>query len=303
MASSRMIRVGNAPCSWGVIENVGGERVTYRTVLDEIAATGYQGSELGDRGFMPTDAGQLREEFAARGLQLIGSWVSVHLHVPQKWSEDVDLALQTARLLADVGGEHAVVILGNDPHTDRVRTQKAGRITAADGLDDHTWAAFAEGADRLAYAVREECGLQTVFHPHIATYVETPEEIARLLHSTDPDLLGLALDTAHIAYGGGDPLEILSRFGSRVHHVHFKGYSHAAAERCRRDRIDGVTAVSRGVFCELSDSDVAFPSILKALRDLGYEGWIVVEQDVLPGTGTPRENALRNRDYLRSIGL
>src|SRR3954452_523686 len=75
-----MIRVANAPCSWGVIENVAGERGGYATVIDEMHATGYSGTELGDWGFMPTDPATLRQELAARDLQLLASWVSVFLH-------------------------------------------------------------------------------------------------------------------------------------------------------------------------------------------------------------------------------
>jgi inosose dehydratase len=61
--------------------------------------------------------------------------------------------------------------------------------------------------------------------------------------------------------------------------------------------------VGHGVFCELGRGDVDFPGVVKALQNIGYGGWIVVEQDVLPGMGTPKESAHRNREYLKSIGL
>jgi inosose dehydratase len=61
--------------------------------------------------------------------------------------------------------------------------------------------------------------------------------------------------------------------------------------------------VRRGIFCELGRGYVDFPAIIASLRDNGYRGWIVVEQDILPGMGTPRESALRNRDYLKTIGI
>lgn len=298
-----MIRVANAPCSWGVIENVEGSRLTYENVLDEMAATGYEGTELGDWGFMPTEPAKLAGDLHKRHLQLVGSWVSVYLHDPSRLAQSIAEAVRTAELLRTVGGEDAVIVLGNDPHTDIIRTNNAGRITPEMGLTAAQFAKFTDGANAVAKAVRDKTGLRTVFHPHIATFVETPEEIKTFLDGTDPDLVGVAFDTAHIAYGGGDPVAALREYADRVRHVHFKGYSEAAAAKCRSEKIDGVAAVGEGVFCELAESDIDFSTVLAVLREIGYDGWIVVEQDVLPGTGTPRDNAQRNRDYLKSIGL
>jgi len=298
-----MIRIGNAPCSWGVIENVEGSRITWEVVLDEIAATGYEGTELGDWGFMPTDPSRLKEELAKRDLAMIGSWVSVYLHDPDKHQRSINDAVRTARLLAAVGGSDPVIVLGNDPHTDFVRTANAGRVTPEMGLSGDQWKIFTDAANSVARAVHDEAGLRTVFHPHIATYVETPAEIAAFLDGTDPDLVGIAYDTAHIAYGGGDPIAFLKENIARIRHVHFKGYSETAAAHCRANTIDGVAAVGEGVFCELNGSDIDFAEVLSVLTEKNYDGWIVVEQDVLPGTGTPKDNAQRNRDFLRGIGI
>jgi inosose dehydratase len=297
----QMIRIGNAPCSWGVIENVQGSRTTWETVLDEIAATGYAGTELGDWGFMPTDPAVLRRELNQRDLQLVGAWVSVHLHDQDKRPRDIADARRTARLVADVGGDDAIIILGNDPHTDFVRTKFAGRVTSEMSLSAEQWNVFGTGANAIAAQLRDEFGLRTVLHPHVATYVETPEEIAAFLNETDPELVGIAFDTAHIAYGGGNPAETLERIIDRVWHVHFKGYSDAAAVECRTNGIDAVDAVGKGVFCDLAGSDLDFAAFFKTLHQHQYNGWIVVEQDVLPGTGTPKENAQRNREFIRAL--
>lgn len=298
-----MIRVANAPCSWGIIENVEGSRQTYEDVLDEMAATGYEGTELGDWGFMPTDPDKLSAALAKRNLDLVGSWVSTYLHDPSKLDQSIEEAVRTARLLRAVGGERAVIVLGNDPHTDIIRTNNAGRVTPEMGLTKDQFKKFTDGANAVAGAIKKETGLRTVFHPHIATFVETPEEVQAFVDGTDPDLVGIAFDTAHIAYGGGDPIAALRKYGDRVRHVHFKGYSEKAAEKCRREHIDGVAAVGEGVFCELAESDIDFGTVLSVLKEINYDGWIVIEQDVLPGTGTPKDNAQRNRDYLRSIGI
>ena len=298
-----MLHIANAPCSWGVIENVAGERGGYRRVLDEMHETGYDGTELGDWGFMPTEPAALKQELRARSLQLLGSWVSVFLHDKRRHERAVHDAVRCARLLAEVGGPQCVIVLGNDPYGDPMRTQNAGRITARMAMDDATWEVFARGAMLVARGVCEETGLRTVFHHHIGTWVETPEETERLLSITDPSLLGLCFDTGHWQFGGGDPLTGLRRHANRIWHVHFKDCEPRVAARSRVEGWDGVTSVGHGVFCELGKGGVPFPSVRDALKEIGYHGWIVVEQDILPGMGTPKESAQRNREYLRSIGL
>ena len=301
--TNAQIRVGNAPCSWGVIENVEGQRGGYIQVLDEMQETGFAGTELGDWGFMPTDPDFLRQELAARNLKLLASWVSVYLHDAARHAASEADAVRTARLLAEVGGPDNLIVLGNDPYGDPMRTHYAGRIQPEQGMTDAQWQVFTEGANRVARAVKRETGLRTVFHHHIGTWVETPQETARLLEMTDPEVLGLVLDTGHYHFGGGDPLVALQQHANRIWHVHFKDHSPAIAAQSRREGWNGIQSVEHGIFCELGQGDVDFPAILAKLRELNYLGWIVVEQDVLPGMGSPKASAQRNREYLRSIGL
>ena len=302
-----VVRLGNAPCSWGVIEGIDegdeGEGGGYRRVLDEMRETGYAGTELGEWGFMPTDPARLREELDARGLALIGSWVSVFLHDQERHEQSAHDAVRAARQLAAVGGAECVIVLGNDPYGDPMRTANAGRITPAMGMDDVTWEAFAAGATRVARAVRDETGLRTVFHHHIGTWIETPQETRRLMDKTDPALLGLCFDSGHWQFAGGDPVAGIEEYAGRIGHAHFKDCAPDIAARSRVEGWDGVTSVGHGVFCKLGQGGVPFPAVRDALDRVGYGGWVVVEQDVLPGMGAPKESARRNREYLASIGL
>lgn len=298
-----MLRVANAPCSWGVIENIEGERYDYVRVLNEIAATGYEGTELGDWGFMPTEPSLLETELSSRNLDLLATWVSVHLHDASKHQQSSDDCVRAAKLLAKVGGKDCLIVLGNDPYTDPIRTKYAGRINPDMEMSEAQWQVFAKGANDIARRVMDETGLRTVFHHHIGTWIETPAETKRLMEMTDPSILGLVFDTGHWKFGGGDEVLGVRQFADRIWHVHFKDHQPEVARQSRQHNWDGPTSVGHGIFSELGKGNVDFPAVLAALKEIGYSGWIVVEQDVLPGMGTPKESAQRNRDYLKSIGL
>jgi inosose dehydratase len=111
------------------------------------------------------------------------------------------------------------------------------------------------------------------------------------------------LDTGHIVYGGGDPLAVLEKHGWRVWHVHFKDCDQAVGARAREEGLGYLAAVRAQLFCELGAGAVDFRAVVEKLRDLAYNGWVVVEQDVFPGYGTPAESARRSREYLRQLGL
>lgn len=299
-----MIHIANAPCSWGVLEfDLEGEAAGYARVLDEMAETGYSGTELGDWGFMPTDPKALAHEIHARGLKLLGAFVPVLLKDPGCHEGGIEAAVRTARLLAGVEGNLPFIVLADDNGKDPVRTKNAGRVTPEMGLSESEWQIAAEGAQRVAEAVKREAGLRTVFHHHCAGFVETPQEIDKLMSLTDPDLLGLCFDTGHYRFSGGDPLEGLRKYRGRVWHFHFKDYSAQAGALSMAEGWDYFTSVRQGVFCELGRGVVNFPALKAELESSGYQGWGVVEQDVLPGMGKPKESALRNRQYLKSLGL
>jgi len=298
-----MLKVANAPCSWGVIENIEGERYDYVRVLDELAGTGYIGTELGDWGFMPTDPEQLQPELDKRKLAMLGSWVNTYLHDESKHEMTADDCVRTGKLLAAVGGESAFVIMGNDPYLDPVRNKHSGRITPDMSMTEEQWEVFAKGANYVAQRVMDETGLRTVIHHHIGTWIETPAETERILDMTNPDIVGMVFDTGHWSFGGGDPVAGVKQFADRIWHVHFKDHDPEVAKQSREHEWDGPTSVGKGIFPELGKGDVDFAGVLAALKEINYDGWIVVEQDVLPGLGTPKESAQRNRDYLKSIGL
>jgi len=309
------IRVANAPCSWGSLEFEGleGGPVPFEQMLDELKETGYGGTELGDWGYMPIRPEQLHAELAKRGLVMLGAFVPVALKDADAHEAGVAESLKIARLLADVaerGGYEGLpfLALADDNGTDPVRTANAGRTIPEMSLSDEQWKVLAQGAEEVSRAVKSETGLRTVFHHHCAGFVERPDEVGRLLDMTDPDLLGLVLDTGHYTYGSGSNdskivLEGLELFSERIWYMHFKDCHPEIANRARSEGWDYFEAIRRGVFCELGQGGVDFPAVLNRLKQQGYDGWVVVEQDVLPGMGSPKESARRNREYLWAKGI
>jgi inosose dehydratase len=300
------LRVGNAPCSWGTLEfeSAKSEQIGFARMLDELAETGYTGTELGDWGYMPTDPRALESELSRRGVNMLGAFVPVALKNRSAHEAGRKAAVKTARLLADVARDPApFLVLADNNGTVPERTLNAGRITAEMSLSASEWKTFADGANSIATAVSEATGLRTVFHHHCAGYVETPAEIARFLELTDPEAMGLVFDTGHYVFGSGecDVLAGLERFRDRVWYIHLKDCSQEVAQKSRNAHWDYFESLRHGIFCELGGGCVAFPEVLRWLKDVRYGGYVLVEQDVLPGMGAPRESALRNRQYLRSI--
>ncbi|MCM4162498.1 MULTISPECIES: sugar phosphate isomerase/epimerase [unclassified Arenibacter] len=301
-----MMKIANAPCSWGALEfdlEEKSEEIGFEQVLDEIRETGYMGTELGDWGYMPTTPGLLRAELDKRELDLLGAFVPVALANAPSHEAGMESALKVAELMFNAGYEKSFIVLADDNGSVPGRTNNAGRITPEMGLTEKQWKGYAAGAEKIARAVKDAYGIRTVFHHHCAGYVETPEEIDTLMTLTDPELLGLCLDMGHYAFGGGDPVKALTKYGKRIWHVHFKDYSQEAAKASREANGDYFDAIKRGVFCELGKGSVDFRAVVKLLEVIDYKDWIVVEQDILPGMGNPKVCAQANRDYIRSLGL
>lgn len=303
--STLHLQIANAPCSWGVLEfeEQAAAGYDHTRVLDEMREAGYDGTELGDWGFMPTDPRALADALRTRGLALVGAFVPVRLADPSAYDAGEQAAIRTATLLKNAGFPDAFVVLADDIAASPERTAVAGRVTEAHRLRDADRAIFAANAEAIARAVRGATGVRTVFHHHCASHIETPEEIEDLMRRTDPSVLGLCLDTGHLTYAGGDPVAAVAAFGDRIWHVHLKDCSAAVADRSRTEGWDYHQAVRHGVFCELGQGVVRFPAVLDALAALGFSGWAVVEQDVLPSLGTPAASAARNRSFIRSLGL
>lgn len=294
------IRIGNAPCSWGVEFADDPRNPSWERVLDECRAAGYNGIELGPIGFMPEDPTVLGPALEARGLTLIGGVVFRPFHDPAKWEEVKDAATRTCRALVAHGARHLVLIDSISPR----RAPTAGRPEEACQMDEAEWRGFAGRFRDIARMGATEYGLTVSVHPHAAGFIDFEPEIERLLADIDPSLLKICLDTGHSHYAGFDPVAFLKRHMARVAYVHFKDIDPVVKADVVARRTGFYDACGQGIFCNLGKGVTDFPAVRELLLQNGYDGWCTVEQDCDPaGPTSPVDDARANRLYLSSIGF
>jgi inosose dehydratase len=299
------MKVASAPVSWGITEVEGlMADLPYGRVMDGIRQAGYSGTELGPWGFYPTTPHDLRSALEARGLALAGSFVDVPVHDAARFDEGRQAVRQVLPLLASFAnasdGSGAPVLILSARQTPE-RAAIAGRITPSDGLSAAQWKAAGAYLQELARTARD-AGLEATFHHHAGTYIETPAEIERLFEEVDPALLGLCLDTGHLVLGGGDNEAFLSRYAPTVRHLHLKNIDPAVLERVRVTNMSYLQAVQAGVFAPLQTGSIDIPSVVARLGAAGYDGWLVVEQDVdlsRPDHPDPLSGATAARVFIR----
>ena len=297
-----MLRVGNAPLSYGAFEmtvgvfpNVpGAERY-----LDEVSAAGFEGTELGVPGYLG-EGDELRRRLEEHGLTLTGGWCPIHFSQPEHWDEDLAALDRTLSLFAAAGATDAHPVFGDGGSEARWANPGRGQEDRSLGLDEAGWSGFLEGLKRAEDLVRER-GFEPTFHPHTSTYVEAPWEIDRLLETSD---IGLLADTGHLLLGGSDPIEAVRRWGPRTNYVHVKDVRLKVLGSVIADGADALEAWRRGIFCELGAGNVDLDGFFRALEETGYDGWIVVEQDRILRDDERLDEAveaqIRNRQWLRT---
>jgi inosose dehydratase len=308
--SAEPIRVASAPVSFGVDEIIVDDAWMPRPddMLDWMVDIGVAGTELGPPGFMGT-GDEVRERLTSRNLELVGSFLPQHFSRNEKAEADRAWLRDSLRLVRDgtPDGSRPLAIL-SDHFDEPERLAFSGRIQEHPEawLPPARFDALMDNLHRAAELCREE-GFEAVLHPHAGTYVETADEIARVMDRMDPTLLGLCLDTGHFKFGGADPARSVDDYHELIRHVHIKD--------CRTQVMDDVKAegkgleeaLSRGVFCQLGLGDSGIDEVMEALRRHDYRGWLVIEQDqFLRATDTPESVVAvqrANREYLRHFGV
>jgi inosose dehydratase len=287
------VRIATAPVNWNN-PDVPEYRawLPYERMMDEFVEAGYDATEWGPG--MPEDPGELKAALDARGLDMVGAFVGLGFRDADRYDAEMAKAMAIARRLHATGGRLLIAAEGGD---DR-RRGEAGHVVEANGLTGEQWRNLAGGLHDLADRI-EPLGMKVVFHNHVGTYVETPGETARLLDETDPAKVGWCLDIGHLAYGGGNSLEMLGSYGHRVEHIHLKDVDGGVLARAKAEGWSFGTALKTFIFPALGEGIAQVPEVVATLLARGYDGWFVLEQDTTPDD--PKDVARANREYLEAL--
>ncbi|MCV7346155.1 sugar phosphate isomerase/epimerase family protein [Mycolicibacterium rhodesiae] len=284
------MKIAGAPISWGVCEVPGwGHQLDPERVLSEMGRAGLAATELGPEGFLPTDPGELTALLGRHGLSCVGSFAPVVLH-----DADHDPVPDVTGVL------ESIVACGASMLVLAAATGTDGYDSRPD-LNDDQWSTLLANLDRLAAAAAER-GVTAVLHPHVGTMVEKGDEVARVLAGSS---ISLCLDTGHLLIGGTDPLKLARTVPGRIAHTHLKDVDAALAARVQSGELTYTDAVSRGMYTPLGTGDVDIAGIVAALRNNGFDGWFVLEQDTIldgePVGQGPLGDVLTSVAYLQEV--
>ncbi len=289
------INVGTAPDSWGVWFANDAQQTPWTRFLDEVVEAGYTRIELGPYGYLPTDKAQLKAELDQRGLTMTAGTTFEQLHRPDGWETTWRDVAPTAELAAAMGAKHLVVMPSMWRDAD-------GSITE-ERLDHAAQAAHGKQVSELGRRVAEEFGVRLQYHPHADGHVDNRDTVERFLEETDPQYVGLCLDTGHISYCGGDNLELIRKYPDRIGYLHLKQVNPEVLAAIQGQGLSFDQAIERGVMAEPPHGVPEFPPLLAELAGLDVELFAIVEQDMYPcPPDVPLPIAARTLAYLRSHG-
>jgi inosose dehydratase len=283
-------KIAGAPISWGVCEVLGwGYQLGTDRVLTEMREIGLLATELGPEGFLPTEPRAMTGVLSQHGLQAVGGFTPLLLHVP-----DHDPIPAVNRILDGYAASGAkVLVLSADSGLTGYDTRPE--------LDGAGWDTLLSNLDRVA-DVAASRGIRAVLHPHVGTMIEKGHEVQQVL---DGSRISLCLDTGHLLIGGTEPAELARQAPDRIAHLHLKDVDSRIAAKVQSGRLTYSEAVGRGMYRPLGTGDVDVPAIVGYLRARGYDGWYTLEQDTVlteePAHHGPVEDVAASAEYLRTV--
>ena len=292
------LTIGVCPDQWGVWFPEDPKQIPWATALDEMATAGFSVMETGPFGYFPTDPVRLKEEMDARGFRVVAGTGWGVLHRAEAWAETERFFRSIAQTHAEVGAEYIVHL------PPMFRDEKTGDYIDDKVLTPDAWNLYINNADRLGRIMKEDYGLQMVLHPHGDSHIETRADIDRIFQATDPEYVGFCLDTGHIVYGGGDPVELCETYPERISYVHIKAMDPVLVKQAHDEDWPFVKAVHAGCSVTPPAGEPEMGRLIEALADLDKELYVVCEQDMYGcDPSVPLPAAISTREYLASLGL
>lgn len=269
--------------------------------LREAREAGYEGSELTSwQAARWSVAGEsLREKLESAGLPLVALYHSARLCRSEGQAEEFAGAVQAAEMARELGAK--ILVLGSPPADRNAVVPDRGAL------------------DRIG----EACvgmGLSLAYQPHYGGPVQTPDEVDRLMEGTKPEFVSMCLDTAHIAWGGGDPSATMRKWGHRVRYIQLKdlrssapGWGERLGWLVRYARLgsfngylhgvyplqQGLRAVRSVMFAVPGTGRIDFGAFWGVVESVGYRGWLTVELDA--PVLDPGQAMADGLDFVRSL--
>ena len=289
------ITIGTAPDSWGVWFPSDPAQLPADQFLREVAEAGYGWIELGPYGYLPTDPAELQDQLDAHELKVLAGTVFEDLHRPDSWDAVWAQVTDVATLTQGVGGKHMVVI------PDTWRHHKTGEDLEDRALTSEQWTQLTDGMNKLGRRILEEYGLAVQFHPHADSHVGYQPEIERFLDATDPRWVNLCFDTGHIAYYGGDCLELIKSYPDRIGYLHLKQVNPLVVQHVLDKDLSFAEAVRMGAMIEPPLGVPEMGPLLDEVSGLDRDLDAIIEHDLYPCTpDMPLPIAKRTKAYLSS---
>jgi inosose dehydratase len=282
-----------SPIAWANddMPELGGD-TSLDAILTDVKAIGFEGVELG--GKFPRDPEILAPIMRRHRLEIVGGWYSGNL-LRRSAGAEVEAMAEHIALLNYM--ESSVFILAETSNA--VHGDRTSRLDASPRLSAGDWAEFGRRLNVVATHANDR-GMRFAYHHHLGTVVETADDLARFIGATG-DHVGLVLDTGHALYGGIDPLAVVRDHPARIAHVHCKD---VRTDRWRSFRDEGrsfLDGVLGGMFTAPGDGDYDYAPFMRALSDIDYSGWIVVEAEQDPALADPRDYSQLGLDTLKRV--
>jgi inosose dehydratase len=264
------MRYGYAAITWGA---------DIVKAMDDISAVGFKGIQLRGESFAqygdrPKELRALLDQRKLAFAVLSSGNLSID---PAREREELDTHMKHARFLKDAGGSHLQII-----------DERPKRAVVADDYR-RLGRLLTELGKRTA-----DIGVTTVYHHHMNSTGEKPNEVRAVLDAADRKHVRLLFDVAHYQQGGGDPVAGIREYKDWLEVIHLKDV---------RDKTDGAGKAGGSAptfeFIELGRGRVDLPDVFAALQAVAFDKWAIVELDRVVDAGrTPKEAAEINKRYL-----